>query len=91
MRIHPVSHASILQRCNQSIPLQTTATPVEPETEYEVEDILGKRMISGEAHYLVKWKGYPASESTWELKENLLNCVRTLQQFRKVVQDPQRN
>jgi len=81
MRIHPVFHASMLQRCNQSIPLQATPTPVEPETEYEVEDILGKRMISGEAHYLVKWKGYDASESTWEPKNNLLNCARTLQQF----------
>jgi hypothetical protein len=32
----------MLQRCNQSIPLQTKPTPVEPENEYEVEDILGK-------------------------------------------------
>ncbi len=91
MRIHPVFHASMLQRCNQSIPLQATPTPVEPETEYEVEDILGKRMISEEAHYLVKWKGYDASESTWEPQDNLLNCVRTLQQFEKGAQDPQKD
>jgi len=56
----------MLQHCNQSIPLQATPTPVEPKTEYEVEDILEKRIISGEAHYLVKWKGYDASESTWK-------------------------
>ncbi len=54
MQIHPVFHASMLQCCNQSIPLQTKPTPVEPENEYEVEDILGKRMISEEAHYLIK-------------------------------------
>jgi hypothetical protein len=40
-------------------------------------------MISEEAHYLIKWKGYDTSESTWEPKSNLLNCVRTLQQFEK--------
>ncbi len=68
----------MLQRCDQSIPLQTTETPVEPDEEYEVEDILGKRNISGKAHYLVKWKGYDASESTWEPKENLKNLARTL-------------
>ena len=81
MQIHPVFHASMLQRCNQSIPLQTKPTPVEPETEYEVEDILRKRMISGEAHYLVKWKGYDTSENTWEPRGNLKNCARTLRRF----------
>ena len=54
MRIHPVFHASMLQCCNQSIPLQTTETSVKPDEEYEVEDILEKRMISGKTHYLVK-------------------------------------
>ena len=54
MRIHPVFHASMLQRCNQTIPLQITETLVEPDEEYEIEDILGRRMISGKAHYLVK-------------------------------------
>jgi len=44
----------MLQHCNQMIPLETTETPVEPDEEYKIEDILEKRMISGEAHYLVK-------------------------------------
>jgi len=46
MRIHPVFHVSI--------PLQTTETPVEPDEEYQVKNILGKRMISGKTHYLIK-------------------------------------
>ena len=44
----------MLQQCNQFILLQATPTPVEPETKYEVENILGKRMISEKAYYLVK-------------------------------------
>jgi len=54
MKIHPVFHASMLQCCNQFIPLQTTETSVEPDKEYQVENILEKRMISEKAHYLVK-------------------------------------
>jgi hypothetical protein len=37
----------MLQCCNQSIPLQTVKTPVEPNEEYQVENILEQRMISG--------------------------------------------
>ena len=81
----------MLQHCNQFISLQIKPTSVKPENEYEVEDILEKRMISEKAHYLIKWKGYDTSESTWELKSNLLNCVRTLQQFEKRAQNLQRN
>ena len=54
MRIHPVFHASMLQSCDQFIPLQTQPTLIEPDKEYEVERILDKKIISGTAHYLVK-------------------------------------
>ncbi len=37
---------------------------IELKTEYEVENILEKRMISREAYYFVKWKEYDALEST---------------------------
>jgi hypothetical protein len=37
----------MLQCCNQFIPLQTIETSVEPDKEYQVENILEKRMISG--------------------------------------------
>jgi len=54
MQIHSVFHASMLQCCNQFIPLQTTEMSVELNKEYQVENILEKRMISGKAHYLIK-------------------------------------
>jgi len=77
----------MLQHCNQTILLQTTETPVELNEEYEIENILEKRMISGEAHYLIKWKGYDISENTWESKENLKNCMRTLQHFEEKIEN----
>ncbi len=86
MQIHSVFHAFMLQCCNQFIPLQTSETSVKPDEEYQVENILRKRMISRKTHYLVKWKEYNTSENMWKLKENLLNCVRTLQQFERGAQ-----
>jgi len=86
MWIHSVFHAFMLQCCNQFISLQTTETSVKPDKEYQVKNILEKWMVSGKAHYLVKWKEYNTSENTWELKENLLNCAKTLQQFEKEAQ-----
>jgi len=86
MQIHSVFHAFMLQYCNQSIPLQINKTPVELNEKYQVENILKQQMISEKTHYLIKWKEYNISENTWELKENLLNCARTLQQFEREVQ-----
>jgi len=83
MRIHPVFHAFMLQCCNQFIPLQITEMSVELDEEYQVENILEKRMISGKTHYLIKWKGYNTSENTWELIETLNSCARTLQHFER--------
>jgi len=83
MQIHSVFHVFMLQCCNQFIPLQTIEMSVESDEEYQVKNILEKQMVSGKTHYLIKWKRYNTSENTWELKENLLNCVRTLQQFER--------
>ena len=78
MKIHLIFHAFMLQSCNQFILLQTKPTPVKSDKEYKVERILGKKTISGTTHYLVKWKEYDTSESTWEPKQNLRNCARML-------------
>ena len=49
----------------------------EEEQEFKVEQILARKS----QQYLVKWKGYPDSENTWELLRNLVNCQLLLQQF----------
>lgn len=40
---------------------------------YIVERIVGTREVMGTKQYLVKWKGYPSSQNTWEPIENLNN------------------
>ncbi len=46
---------------------------IEGEQEFEVEKILDvqPRGKGCKMHFLVKWKGYPTSDNSWELKENL--------------------
>jgi hypothetical protein len=39
--------------------------------EFEVEEIIAHRVQNNEAQLLVKWKGFPLSENTWEPWFNL--------------------
>jgi hypothetical protein len=34
--------------------------------EYKVKKLLNSRMHHGKLQFLVKWKGYPNKENTWE-------------------------
>ena len=56
------------------------------EQEYGVEKILGKKQISGHPFYLIKWEGYPISQSTWEPVENLAHSQEILGEFEREYQ-----
>lgn len=47
-------------------------TLVEGE-EYVVEKIMQERFINSEREFMVKWKGYPMSENTWEAAESFIS------------------
>jgi hypothetical protein len=51
---------------NQLIPSQ------EKDHKYVVEKIIGKKTSKKKVYYLVKWKNYKKSESTWEPKDKLI-------------------
>ena len=46
-------------------------TLVHGHKEYKVKTILNSKHICRKLHYYVKWKGYPNSENSWLLVENL--------------------
>ncbi|GIZ39172.1 hypothetical protein CKM354_000256300 [Cercospora kikuchii] len=79
-KIHPVFHISLLEPADAETPCQETFHfQPEEEDEFEVERILEKR---GQK-YLIKWKGYPESENTWEPKSSLGNCKQLLHKFHR--------
>jgi hypothetical protein len=82
MNIHPVFHISLLEPAPPGAPNApyTEIEPVNPNAEYEVEEILDQKYIRGKLHYLIKWEGYPHSENTWEPIKNL-NCPADLEKF----------
>ena len=50
---------------------------IEQEKEFEVESVLSKRIHRRKPQYLVKWKGYPTRNSTWN-PSNLKHCKKPL-------------
>jgi hypothetical protein len=72
-RIHDVFHASLLSPYQETTahgPNFSRPPPdlIDGEEEYEVERIISHRHHgrSQTLQYLVKWKGYPESDNTWE-------------------------
>lgn len=78
-RIHPVFHISVLEPADPETPLQTTFD-FQPEEDdiFEVEKIVERR---NPGMFLVKWKGYPESENTWEPARNLVGCWKLVREF----------
>ena len=71
--IHNMFHASLLSPYHETAshgPNFSQSLPdlIDREKEYEVERIVNHRLYgrSRKLQYLIKWKGYPESNSTWE-------------------------
>ena len=76
MRVHNVFHVSLLARYTA----EGTYQPPPPvlrdgHLEYEVEQVLYHRPVragrQNSYEYLIKWKGYPVHENTWEPAQNI--------------------
>ena len=71
--IHPVFHASLLSSYSKTPThgpnfSRLPSNLINNEEEYEVEQIKAHRSFGRSKHlqYLIKWKGYPESDNTWE-------------------------
>jgi hypothetical protein len=86
MKIHNVFHVSLLEPVFENPFIGREEDPPLPiimdaEPEYEVEEILDSRLYNRKVQYLVKWKGYQFSESTWEPWTNLTHCQELVKNF----------
>lgn len=52
-------------------------------TEYLVEKVIGKRVISNIVYYKIKWEGYSIEESTWEPISNLNNITHLIDEWER--------
>jgi len=78
MKINDVFHVNLLTPYHETDaygpPLpQPPATLVDGKEEYKVEEIIDDRYncCQHKRQYLIKWKGYPASEKSWVDKQDL--------------------
>jgi len=76
--IHNVFHSSLLLPYKETTthgPNFTWPPPdlIEGEEEYEVEGVINHRYYGcrRQLQYLIKWKGYPSSDNTWEAVEDV--------------------
>jgi hypothetical protein len=85
-KIHPVFHASLLSPYHENPaygPNYARPLPdlINNEEQYEVEAITAHKRVRGKLRFLVKWKGYPSSENTWQTEEDLKDASETLKAY----------
>jgi hypothetical protein len=90
VKIHPVFHASLLKYHHPPVVVSEDYTrpgPVYADRTgayYEVDRVLGKRRIrmgSGRTQwqYLVSWKGYPASDNSWQPAKDVVHLKEDIE------------
>ena len=78
MRIHPVFNVSLLRKYH-GVYRPPGPIIVDGEEEYEVDSILRHRGNGKRRQYLVRWKGYDASEDCWLKADELSNAPLVLE------------
>lgn len=56
-----------------------------PSDRYEVDYILAQRGTGRNLQYLVKWRGFPEDQSTWEPAANLDQCPAIIRSWRRTL------
>ena len=83
MKIHNVFHVSLLEPWHgHDIAEPAESMPLADEDgEWEVQEILGSKVVNGKKKFLVKWKGWPEEYDSWEPEENCLNAYDIVTAF----------
>lgn len=54
----------------------------ESDIEYEVQEILGHKVVRGKNLYRIKWKGFTSDYDSWEPEESLGDCMDILSEYK---------
>jgi hypothetical protein len=93
-KLHPVFHVSLLRLAHideklHPDPIRDDLRPppdiIDNEEEYEVEKIIDHRGGIRRRQYLVKWRGYPISEATWEPKNLLRHAPDAIHAYEEMI------
>jgi len=87
-KIHDVFHLGLLMPYKETEAhgpnfMEPPPDLVEGSEEYEVEKIKNSQVHRGKLQYLVKWKGYPVLDNTWEPQGHLKNAQKHIDDFHK--------
>jgi transposase InsO family protein len=88
-RINPVFHVSLLKEWTGRVgenPPGTQPILVNGEEEWEVEAVVGERVIRNQRQYLVKWKDWPDYENSWQSEEDLENAKESIKEYRDSIE-----
>ena len=77
-RLSGVTNVAYTKNQLQVVGKDEKAPSAKAQTKFIVEKLTGKRKRRGRVEFLVKWKGYPASESTWEPRAKMVVDVPAL-------------
>jgi hypothetical protein len=72
---------------NDRFPSRTFSRPetifIENQEELEVQQILDHRLQQNRHEFLIRWKGYPLEDDSWEPLENLKGSQEAIAEFWK--------
>jgi hypothetical protein len=90
-KVHRTFHTNLLRPApDKSLPGQTQqkAPPISIDAEGEklwaIEAILDSKREKGTFKYLIHWRGYDASEQTWEPLHNVINAYKSIREYEKL-------
>ena len=87
--MHPVFNESLLTPFRppkfllQQKPPPPPLIQVQGDLRYEVDFIQDSQLRQGKVQYLVRWKGYPREEETWEPVSNITNAKAAVNDFHR--------
>jgi hypothetical protein len=86
-KIHPMFHAHLLTPFQETLAHGSNYLCPPPDLidgieEHEVEFITRHRLHGHSCQYLVKWKGYPTADNTWEHESNLDHAAELLKEYK---------